>query len=139
VESPPAKARLLLADDHQEILEEIRNLLMREFDVVGTVRDGLSLVEAVQHLAPDVVVTDIKMPMLSGIEASRTIHDLHLCSAVIALTTYKDPQLVRTAFSAGICGYVLKENAGEELIRAVRSALEGRMFVSKGIDPDPGS
>jgi DNA-binding NarL/FixJ family response regulator len=79
------------------------------------------------------------MPRLSGIEASRTIHDLQLCSAVIALTTYKDPQLVRTAFNAGICGYVLKENAGEELIRAVKSALQGQVFVSEGIDPDPGT
>jgi DNA-binding NarL/FixJ family response regulator len=139
VESSPEKPRLLLADDHPDILEEIGNLLKRDFDVIGTVRDGISLIEAAQELAPDVVVTDIKMPMLSGIEAGRRILDLQLSKAVIALTMYKDPQLVRTAFDAGICGYVLKESAGEELIRAVNSALQGRAFVSEGIDPDPGN
>lgn len=139
MESSNGKPRLLLADDHRDILEEVSNLLIREFDVIGTVHDGISLIKAAQDLAPDIVVTDIKMPRLSGIEASRRILDLHLCKAVIALTVYKDPQLVRTAFEAGICGYVLKESAGEELIRAVRSALQGRVFVSEGIDPDPGN
>ncbi|MBV9498203.1 MAG: response regulator transcription factor [Acidobacteriaceae bacterium] len=128
------KIRLLLADDHPDILEEIGNLLMREFDVIGTVRDGISLIQAARDLGPDVVVTDIKMPMLSGIEASRRILDLRLCKAVIASTMYKDAQLVSTAMNAGISAYVLKESAGEELIPAVTAVLRGRVFVSKGID-----
>ena len=129
----PSPFRLLLADDHPDVLEEIRGLLTSEFDVVGTARDGNSLIEAARSLSPDIVVTDIRMPVLNGIEAGRIILHLDLCKAVVVLTVYKDYQLVQTALEAGIFGYVLKENAGEDLISAIRAALEGRVYVSPAL------
>lgn len=127
------QVRLLLGDDHPDILAEICNLLEPEFDIAGTASDGVSLIKVAEDLRPDLVVTDIKMPRLSGIEAGRKILELHLSKAVIALSMYKDPQLVRAALDAGISGYVVKENAGEELIEAVRLALIGQVFVSPAI------
>ncbi len=139
MEGDQHRMRLLVADDHPEILEEIRNLLTVDFDVIGTACDGMSLLKAAEDLRPDIVVTDIGMPSLSGIQASRKILDSHLCKAVVALTIYKDPQLVRTAFDAGITGYVLKESAGDELIQAIRFALQGRRFVSPAIRSGRGN
>jgi DNA-binding NarL/FixJ family response regulator len=133
VPSDHYRVRLLLADDHPDILEEISNLLSPEFDVIGTAADGIELVLSAQELRPDVVVTDIRMPRLSGIEASRRLLDLQLCKAVVVLTMYRSPEFVKMALDAGIGGYVLKETAGEDLVHAIRSALQGRPFISEGI------
>jgi DNA-binding NarL/FixJ family response regulator len=128
---PPTRPRLLLADDHQELLREVEQLMAGEFEVVGTVSDGAALVSAAGALKPDVVVTDIRMPKLSGIEASTTILQRRDCKAVVILTMYDDAYLVKNALDAGIGGYVLKMAAGEELIAAVHEALRGGVFVSK--------
>ncbi|MDQ2773432.1 MAG: response regulator transcription factor [Acidobacteriota bacterium] len=133
MQSPRPKLRLLLADDHPDVLEEIRTLLAVEFDVIGTVGDGAGLVEAARTLSPDIVVTDLNMPSLNGIEAARRVLDLDLCRAVVVLTVHKDSELARTALDAGIRGYVLKENAGEELIGAVKAAADGRIYVSAAV------
>ncbi len=127
------KPPLLLADDHEGVLRETRHLLSSDFDIVGTVMDGIALVEAAAKLKPDVVVTDIAMPRLNGIDASREILRRRLCSIVVLLTVSADAPVVKTALDAGIRAYVLKLNAGEELIPAIRAALQGCTFVASGI------
>jgi DNA-binding NarL/FixJ family response regulator len=124
------KPRLLLADDHEDLLHEVTALLQGEFEIIGVARDGLALMDIAAHLNPDVVVTDFKMPGLSGIEASYRLLDLGLCKAVVLLTMYADRHLVDGALEAGIRGFVLKVKAGEDLIPAIHSALRGETYVS---------
>jgi len=118
-----AVPRLALADDHPDVLEEIRYLLEPEFRVVCSANQGDTLVQAVHDYRPDCVVTDVQMPKMNGVAAGREIVAGGLCDAVVMLTMYDDPQLIRTALEAGIRGYVLKEDAGEELIPALRAVL----------------
>jgi DNA-binding NarL/FixJ family response regulator len=127
---PALRPRLLLADDHEEFLEEVSRLLEGDFELVGLARDGAELVERARVLSPDAVVTDFKMPRLTGILAGRKLVESRVCAAVVLLTMYRDPQLVRDALDAGIRGYVLKDKAGEDLIPAIHRALEGETFVS---------
>jgi DNA-binding NarL/FixJ family response regulator len=127
---PGIKPRLLLADDHEDLLREVTVLLADDFELIGVARDGLELMESAANLIPDVVITDFKMPRLTGIEAGRRLLEQRLCKAVVLLTMYGDPQLVRGAREAGILGYVLKDKAAEDLIPAVFSALEGKAFIS---------
>lgn len=124
------KPRLLLADDHAELLREVSELLGYEFDVVATVQDGAALLLRAAELLPDVVVTDLRMPHLSGIEAGRRLLDRKLCRAVVLLTLYDDSQFVRSAWDAGIHGYVTKARAEIDLIPAIWAALGGKTFVS---------
>lgn len=123
------KPRLLLAEDHAELLQEVVGLLDRDFDVVGTVGDGVALLERAAGLKPDVVVTDYKMPQMNGIQAGRALLEQRLCKAVVLLTLYEDYHLVDEAREAGILGFVLKRNAADELVKAVRAALDGRTYV----------
>jgi DNA-binding NarL/FixJ family response regulator len=115
------------------MLEELRHLLARDFDVVAAVTQGHALISAVSRLKPDAVVSDINMPQLDGIEAGRRIVRDGLCSAVVILTVYNEQQLVQSALEAGIRGYVLKTDAGEELSRAVQAVLLGGAYVSSGV------
>jgi len=108
-------------------------LLAPEFEVLRSVREGAALIEAALELRPDVVVSDINMPGLNGIDAARQIRKRGACDRVILLTVYREPQLVRSALEAGIQGYVLKLDAGEELIAAVRSVLAGNTYLSRGV------
>jgi len=125
--------RIVLADDHEDLLQEIRSLLTPDFEIVNTVTDGLALIDTVRELKPDLVVSDIKMPGMSGIEACRRIIEEGLCNAAILLTMYNEAQLVKEALGAGIRGYLLKVNAGEELIPAVRSVMGGSTYLSAGL------
>ena len=127
------KPRLLLADDHAELLQEVTELLGQEFAVVGTVQDGVSLLRRAAELNPDVVVTDLKMPRLGGIEAGRRLLDQKLCRAVVVLTMYGDDELVHNALDAGILGYITKDRASADLIPAIKAALAGEPFVSCAI------
>ena len=131
------KPRLLLADDHEELLREVTELLDQDFTVVGTVRDGAALLFRAAELQPDVVVTDLKMPYLGGIEAGKKLLDQKLCRAVVLLTMYGDPQLVRNAQDAGILGYVTKDRANKDLIPAIQAALDGEHFISKHTSSAP--
>ncbi|MFZ1005312.1 MAG: response regulator transcription factor [Candidatus Sulfotelmatobacter sp.] len=124
------KPRLLLADDHEDLLREVTALLQGEFEVIGVARDGAALVNIAADLNPDVVITDFKMPGLSGIDASSRLLERGLCKAVVLLTMYADRQLVDGALEAGILGFVLKVKAGEDLIPAIHSALRGETYVS---------
>src|SRR5690349_11395150 len=119
----PQRSRLVLADDHADVLEEVRRLLEYEFDVLRTVDGGDALVRAVDELRPDVVISDIQMAGTGGIEAGGQILREGLCNSVIVLTMHNEPHLVGKALLAGIRGYVLKVDAGNELIPAVHTVL----------------
>ena len=112
------------------MLGVVRDLLEPEFAVVGTFADGESLVAGVEELKPDVIVTDISMPRMSGIEAARLINRNNPDSKIILLTGYDDKALIKEGFSCGAAAYVLKNKAGRDLSRAICSALQGERFVS---------
>lgn len=124
------RIRVLIADDHEEMLDDIRQLLEPEFDVVGTVGDGQSLLSAAETFQPDVIVTDISMPHLNGIEATRLIIQKNPASRIVLITVHNDQALVEQALTAGALGYVLKLKADEELALAIHSVLQDKPFVS---------
>jgi len=129
----PERLRVVLADDHPGMREEIRQLLAPEFEIAGSVGEGQALLSAVARLTPDAVISDIQMPLIDGIEAGRRILQQGLCSAVVILTAYNEPQLVRSALEAGVRGYVLKNDAGEELALAVRTVANGGAYLSSSV------
>ncbi len=124
------RPRVLLADDHKETAEQLRQLLEPHFDVVALVDDGRALVSAASRLTPDVIVTDISMPGLDGIEASALIRRGDPEARIVLVTVHSEPVLVARGLAAGACGYVLKDAAGDELVPAVHAALGGKRFVS---------
>jgi DNA-binding NarL/FixJ family response regulator len=130
-EAMPRKSRILVADDEAAILQQIIDLLEEEFEVVGVARDGVDLLKRAQALKPDLVITDFQMQPMNGIEAGRELIRRGFCGAVVLLTMYEEPYLIEQALRAGFRGFVLKANAGEDLIPAVRAALAGRTFVSE--------
>ena len=125
-----ARPRVLLADDHEALLDEIVVLLQGDFEVVGRARDGAALLDVAARANADVVITDFKMSGISGIEASSMLLQRGLCRAVVLLTMYADLQLAQGARKAGILGFVLKVKAGEDLIPAIHCALRGETYVS---------
>ena len=130
---PPAKLRVLLADDHEETLREVAALLERDFELVGAVHDGAALVEAGTRLKPDVVIADLKMPKLNGLEAARSLLTTGVCRNVVLLTMHADKERARRALNTGIRGYVLKVDAGEDLIPAIQKVADGGTFLSSAI------
>ena len=124
------RIRVLIADDHEQMLQDIRDLLEPEFDVVGTAGDGRSLLLAAEAFQPDVIITDISMPYLNGIEATRLIIEKNPASRIILLTVHNDPELVEEGLAAGALGYVLKMKTDEELAQAIHSALQDKPFIS---------
>jgi len=130
------KPRVLLADDHRIVLEGLRGLLEPEFEVVGAVEDGRTLVAEAKRLRPDLVVADISMPELNGIDAVRQIkkHDARI--RVVFLTMHADVGYAAGAFEAGASGFVLKHSAPQELITALRDAMRGRTYVTPLIAGD---
>ncbi len=124
------KTRVLLADDHQIVLEGLKSLLEPEFELVGTVTDGRALVNEALKLNPDVIVVDISMPMLNGIEAVRQIRKTEERIKVVFLTMHPDASYAAMAFDAGASGYVLKNSASRELITAIGEAMKGRTYVT---------
>jgi len=122
--------RVILADDHPGVLGVVQGLLEPDFDVVGAVDNGESLFEAAMKLHPDVIVTDISMPKLSGIEAANRLRESGSLSKVVFLTVHADPDVVRAALKTGASAYVLKTSLTTDLLFAVREALAGRAFVS---------
>lgn len=125
-----ARPRILLADDHTLVLEGFKKLLEPEFDLVGTVEDGRALLEAAATLKPDVVLLDVSMPLLNGIDAARALKKALPHTKVIFVTMHADPAYVTKAFQAGAEGYLLKRSAGTELIHAVKVVLSGRSYVT---------
>jgi DNA-binding NarL/FixJ family response regulator len=124
------RARVLLADDHVGVLEDLRTLLESEFDVVAAVGDGNALITAVDALRPDVIITDISMPGLDGISAAGKILRQSPSSRVVFITVHDNLEIAQRSFSLGALGYVVKGGAGDELIPAINAALQGRQYVS---------
>ena len=125
-----SRTRILIADDHKMFAQGLQSLLEDEFDLVGTVGDGQALVEAVKQLNPDVVLVDISMPILNGLDAVRRLREEGVPAKVIFLTMHADDRLLAEAFRCGGLGYVLKQSAGEDLIVAIKEALLGRKYVT---------
>jgi DNA-binding NarL/FixJ family response regulator len=124
------RTRVLLADDHKIILDGLRSLLEPGFDIAGTVEDGRALVSAARKLSPDVIVVDISMPLLNGIEAISQIKKIDPHVKVVFLTMHPDVTYAIRAFEAGASGYVLKHSASSELITAIQEATRGRTYVT---------
>jgi DNA-binding NarL/FixJ family response regulator len=123
----------LLADDHTYVLEGLKRVLEPECEIVGAVTDGRALLEATQRLMPDVVVADISMPLLNGIDAVREIRKTVRASRVVFLTMHTDVSYAKKALEAGGSGFVLKTSAADELLTAIKEALRGRKFVSPAL------
>ncbi len=124
------RARVLLADDHTLVVEGLRKLLESEFDVVGTIGDGNTLVREALASKPDVVIVDISMPSLNGLEAARRIKRDAPGISILFLTMHSDFSYLRDAMRLGASGYVLKRSAGKELLTAVRTALRGGIYIA---------
>jgi len=127
------RPRVLLADDHRMVAEGLKSLLAPEFDLVGVVEDGRALVEEAKRLRPDVIVADISMPQLNGIEAMAQLKEHDKEVKVVFLTMHQEVAYARRALDAGASGYVLKHSAPAELVAAIRAALEGKTFVTPSL------
>ena len=126
------KVRILLADDHPQFPELVETLLGATlFEVVGIVGDGRALVDAGLNLKPDVILTDISMPVVNGIEAVEQLRKAGCASKIIFLTVHSDPDFVRACLAAGALGYILKARVALDLLTAIREALADHLFVSR--------
>jgi DNA-binding NarL/FixJ family response regulator len=124
------RPRVLVADDHTIVAEGLRSLLEPEFELVGVVQDGRSLIAEASRIRPEVIVLDISMPLLNGIEAAQQIHKSDPKVKLIFLTMHSDVAFVREAFRAGASGYLLKRAAVSELVTAIRETLKGRSYLT---------
>ncbi|MFO0818424.1 MAG: response regulator transcription factor [Pirellulales bacterium] len=125
-----SRYRVLIADDHCIFAEGLRAVLEPEFEVVGYVGNGKEMVESAVALQPDVVVADVSMPLLNGIDAVARLRELGVTARVVMLTQHWDVSYARRALAAGAMGYVLKNAASAELIAAVREAVQSRTYVT---------
>jgi len=131
VKTTKTRTRILLADDSPAVLTGIGRLLERKFEIVGTVQDGLALLSAVKKLNPDVVITDIMMPGLSGLDVVRRLNKMPQVKAKsILLTVLNDPYLADEARAAGVMGYVTKVSADRDLVDAINTVLAGQFYLS---------
>ena len=122
---------MLIAEDHAQTAERLRKLLRPEFEVVACVENGAALVDAAARLSPDVIVTDIAMPGVDGIEAVARIRRNNPDARIVLVTVHAEMMLVEAGLAAGALGYVLKDTAGDELVPAVRAALVGNQYLSR--------
>lgn len=128
---PATRTKILLADDSPAVLAGIKRLLDPEFEIVGSVADGLALLAAAKTLRPDVMIVDVMMPGLSGLEAVRRLKKLPRLGAIaIILTVFDDPSLAAEARAAGAMGYVVKSAADRDLVNAIHAGLAGRFYSS---------
>jgi DNA-binding NarL/FixJ family response regulator len=124
------RARVLLADDHPAVLEDLRALLQPEFEVVGAVGDGNALLSSVEALTPDVIVTDITMPGLDGIAAAAEVLRRSPRARIVFVTVHDDTEMAQRGLAIGALGYVAKVSAGDDLVPAIHAALHGKHYVS---------
>ena len=124
------KIRVVLADDHQEVIAKVRGILGDEFEVIEAVENGRQAVSAVLALDPDVLVTDISMPLLNGLQAARNIQKANCRAKIVFLTIHEDRDFIVAALSAGALGYVTKRRLSIDLVFAIHEALQGHTFVS---------
>ncbi len=124
------RIRVLLADDHEAMLDRVAGLLATECEVIGTVTDGQQALEAAQDLKPDVLVLDISMPVMNGIETAHCLKKAGVEARIVFLTVHDDPDFAREALEAGALGYVIKPRIASDLAIAINEVYAGRSFVS---------
>ncbi len=129
------RIRVLLADDHEAMLDRVTDLLADECDVIGTAIDGRQALEAAMELKPDVLVLDISMPVMNGIETAYRLRQAGAKTRIIFLTVHDDPDYVREALEAGALGYVIKPRIASDLVAAINEVHAGRSFVSPSSPP----
>jgi DNA-binding NarL/FixJ family response regulator len=130
------RATVLLADDHAIVAEGLASLLQGEFALVGTVTNGSELVEAARRLRPDLIVTDLAMPGLSGLDALRQLKAEGIAARVVVLTMHANAHVAAEVLRAGASGFVVKHAAGQELIAALHAVLQGRRYVNPDLAED---
>ena len=130
------RARILIADDHNLMAELCRKLLEEEFDVIGVVGDGRALVRAAAKLKPDLIVVDVAMPLLNGLDAGRQVKEMLPAVKLVYLTMSPDVDVAAEAFGRGASGYLVKTCAAAELVLAVREALRGKTYLSRTLSQD---
>jgi len=128
-----AKIKILLADDHRIVVEGLRSLLEPTYEILAIAENGYDMIDFAKELKPDVIVVDISMPLLNGIDAVRQIRSAGIQAKIIFLTMHSEAYYARRALDAGASGYVLKHSASTELLFAIRQALAGRHYVSPTI------
>ncbi len=131
-----SKPRVLLADDHALVLEGFKKLLEEHCQVVGSVEDGRALLDAAERLQPDIVVLDISMPKLNGLDAARRLRKMVPRPRLIFVTVHADQDYVTQAFKAGASGYLLKRSAGSELVQAIEAVMHDNYYVTSLIAKD---
>lgn len=124
------KPRILLADDHALVLEGFRRILEGQYELVGTVEDGRALLEAAKKLQPDIVILDVSMPLLNGIDAAAQLKKICPKAKIVVVTMHADTDYVRSAFEAGASAYVLKRSAVDELEQAIRAVVAGHSYIT---------
>jgi DNA-binding NarL/FixJ family response regulator len=130
------RSRVLIADDHSMVIDGLRALLEPEYEVVGAVNDGRAVLPEVRRLQPDVVVIDISMPLLNGLDCARQLRDAGCTAKILILTMHPDATLAQEALAAGASGYVLKSSPGSELKAALGDVLRGRIYLSPAVTRD---
>ena len=130
------RSRVLIADDHSMVIDGLRALLEPEYEVVGAVNDGRAVLPEVRRLQPDVVVIDISMPLLNGLDCARQLRDAGCTAKILILTMHPDATLAQEALAAGASGYVLKSSPGSELKAALGDVLRGRIYLSAAVTRD---
>ena len=131
-----SRPRVLLADDHSLVLEGLAKLVTEDCDLVGKVEDGRALIQAAQQLEPDVIVLDISMPKLNGLDAGRQLKKLLPSIKLIYLTMHADPLYAKEAFQIGASGFLLKRSAASELMQAIHAVMKGQFYVTPAIAKD---
>lgn len=127
------KPRVLMADDHSILLAGVRKLLEERYDVVGMVEDGRALLEAAERFKPDLILVDISMPLLNGLDAVRQLKNSQPDVKLLFLTMHASPQYATEAFKAGGSGYLLKQSAVSELPQAIEAVLQGKYYLTPSI------
>jgi len=123
--------KVVIADDHPGILNQVAAILRSEFDVVATANDGMSLLDCVRRLDPDIALLDLYMPGMNGLDVVRTLKASSARTVAVIMTGYNDPELAKAAISAGAMAFVAKARLAHDLVPAMRGAIEGSVFVSK--------
>ena len=124
------RKRVLLADDQSTMIEEVTKLLAADYEIVGTAANGAELLEAAQHLKPDLIISDISMPVMTGFQAAAAIRQSGLTCKIIFLTVQSSPAYLKKARALGAEGYVLKDYTGEQICEAVSAVLAGGNYIS---------
>lgn len=135
-EQSTVRTRILIADDHRVVAEGIRSLLEKRYDVIGIVRDGRELLVEAPKLNPRVIVLDIGMPLLNGLDAAERLRSSLPNVKIVFLTMKDDPNLAAAALNLGAVGYVLKQAAASELLKAVSEVLQGRSYITPKLRPE---